>query len=90
MHQQSFEYLQTEYDAVNHLNNVDSFHSMIKEQYRFYRRVSSKYIYSIFGLFRLQKEYQGMDLQEFLLLIMKRWRGQVSYFLFANMIGKSF
>ena len=33
-----------EYDAVNHLNNVNSFHSQIQEQYRVYRGVSSKYI----------------------------------------------
>ena len=31
----------SKYNAVNHLNNVNSFHSMIKEQYRFYRGVSS-------------------------------------------------
>ena len=77
----------SKYDAVNHLNNVNSFHSMIKEQYRFYRGVSSKYINRYNALFTLQKEYQGMDSQEFLLLIMKRLRGQVSYF-FIRQIRK--
>ncbi len=77
----------SEYDAVNHLNNVNSFHSMIKEQYRFYRGVSSKYINRYNALFTLQKEYQGMDSQEFLLLIMKRLRGQASYF-FIRQIRK--
>ena len=77
----------SKYDAVNHLNNVNSFHSMIKEQYRFYRGVSSKYINRYNALFTLQKEYQGMDSQEFLLLIMKRLRGQASYF-FIRQIRK--
>lgn len=42
-----------EYDAVNHLNNVNSFHSQIQEQYRDYRGVSSKYINRYDALFTL-------------------------------------
>lgn len=61
-----------EYDVVNHLNNVNSFHSQIQEQYRDYRGVSSKYINRYNALFTLQREYMGMDSQEILLLIMKR------------------
>lgn len=33
-----------EYDSVNHLNNVNSFHSEIEKQYETYRGVASKYI----------------------------------------------
>lgn len=61
-----------EYGSVNHLNNVNSFHSQIQEQYRVYRGVSSKYINRYNALFMLQREYMGMDSQEILLLIMKR------------------
>ena len=69
-----------EYDAVNHLNNVNSFHSQIQEQYRVYRGVSSKYINRYNALFMLQREYMGMDSQEILLLIMKRLRKIWCYF----------
>ena len=69
-----------EYDAVNHLNNVNSFHSQIQEQYRVYRGVSSKYINRYNALFMLQREYMGMDSQEILLLIMKRLRKRGCYF----------
>ena len=76
-----------EYDAVNHLNNVNSFHSQIQEQYRVYRGVSSKYINRYNALFMLQREYMGMDSQEILLLIMKRLRKRVCYF-FIRQIRK--
>ena len=69
-----------EYDEVNHLNNVNSFHSQIQEQYRVYRGVSSKYINRYNALFTTQREYMGMDNQEKLLLIMNRLRKQISYF----------
>lgn len=69
-----------EYDEVNHLNNVNSFHSQIQEQYRVYRGVSSKYINRYNALFTTQREYMGMDNQEMLLLIMNRLRKQISYF----------
>lgn len=69
-----------EYDSVNHLNNVNSFHSQIQEQYRVYRGVSSKYINRYNALFTLQREYMRMDSQEILLLIMKRLRKRVCYF----------
>ena len=61
-----------EHDSVNHLNNVNSFHSQIQEQYRDYRGVSSKYINRYNALFTLQREYMRMDSQGILLLIMKR------------------
>ena len=76
-----------EYDAVNHLNNVNSFHSQIQEQYRDYRGVSSKYINRYNALFTLQREYMGMDSQEILILIMKRLRKRVCYF-FIRQIRK--
>ncbi|OUP56322.1 hypothetical protein B5F14_09825 [Faecalitalea cylindroides] len=76
-----------EYDAVNHLNNVNSFHSQIQEQYRAYRGVSSKYINRYNALFMLQREYMGMDSQEILLLIIKRLRKRVCYF-FIRQIRK--
>ena len=60
------------YDSVNHLNNVNSFHSQIQAQYTYYKGVSSKYINRYNALFTLQREYLGMDSQEMLRLIMKR------------------
>lgn len=76
-----------EYDSVNHLNNVNSFHSQIQEQYRVYRGVSSKYINRYNALFTLQREYMRMDSQEILLLIMKRLRKRGCYF-FIRQIRK--
>ncbi len=63
-----------EYDSVNHLNNVNSYHSKIQKQYSKYRGVASKYINRYAALFDLQREYAGMDKQEYLLLILKRLR----------------
>lgn len=68
------------YDKVNHLNNVNSFHSQIQAQYTSYKGVSSKYINRYNALFTLQREYMGMDSQELLRLIMCRLRKTVNYF----------
>ena len=68
------------YDSVNHLNNVNSFHSQIQAQYTCYKGISSKYINRYNALFTLQREYLGMDSQEMLRLIMKRLRKIHVYF----------
>ena len=68
------------YDSVNHLNNVNSFHSQIQAQYTCYKGISSKYINRYNALFALQREYLGMDSQEMLRLIMKRLRKIHVYF----------
>lgn len=40
-----------EYDTVNHLNHVNSFHNEIEKQYEIYRGVASKYINRYNALF---------------------------------------
>ena len=47
-----------QYDAVNHLNHVNSLHSRIKAQYKRYRSVASKYINRYAALFRIQELYR--------------------------------
>lgn len=61
-----------EYDAINHLNNVNSFHSKIEAAYSKYKGVASKYINRYAALFEIQREYADMDKQEYLLLVLKR------------------
>ncbi|WP_416327600.1 IS1595 family transposase [[Eubacterium] hominis] len=69
-----------EYDKVNHLNNVNSFHNQIQQQYTKYRGVASKYINRYAALFVIQKEYKDYDKQERLLDLICRLRNRVSYF----------
>ena len=63
-----------EYDKVNHLNNVNHFHSRIQSQYRVYRGVSTKYINRYCSLFSIQKQYTGSDDDEVVVLLMNRLR----------------
>ena len=53
-----------QYDAVNHLNHVNSLHSRIKAQYKRYRSVASKYINRYAVLFRIQELYRKTNGQE--------------------------
>ena len=62
------------YDKVNHLNNVNYFHSRIQSQYRVYRGVSSKYINRYCSLFSIHKQYTGSDDNEVVVLLMNRLR----------------
>ena len=51
-----------QYDAVNHLNHVNSLHSRIESQYERYCSVASKYINRYAVLFRIQELYRkSMD-----------------------------
>ena len=49
------------YDKFNHLNTLNSFHKLIKERLKKYRRVESKNINVYNALFVMQRETQGMD-----------------------------
>lgn len=77
----------TEYDKVNHLNNVNSFHEKIQKQYEIYRGVASKYINRYCALFNLQREYAGMDNQEFIQLILNRLRNISDYFFVKQIVS---
>lgn len=69
-----------EYDTVNHLNNVNSFHNAIEKQYETYRGVASKYINRYNALFCIQREIQGMDGQETLVYVLKKLKYSIHYF----------
>ncbi|MDC0827339.1 MULTISPECIES: IS1595 family transposase [Bacillota] len=69
-----------EYDTVNHLNNVNSFHNEIEKQYEIYRGVASKYINRYNALFCIQREVQGMDAQEILVYVLKKLKYSIHYF----------
>lgn len=64
----------TEYTAIDHINNVNSFHRTIEEWYTYYRGVASKYINRYAALFVLVREYAGCTLQETLINIKGRLR----------------
>lgn len=73
------------YTSVDHLNNVNSFHTMIDRWYGKYRGVASKYLNRYTALFTLVREYAGCDIQEILLSITKRLRGIKDYFYIRQM-----
>lgn len=73
------------YTSVDHLNNVNSFHSMIDGWYRKYRGVASKYLNRYCSLFTLIREYMGCDIQEILLGIKTRLRAIKDFFYIRQM-----
>jgi transposase-like protein len=64
-----------DYDKVNHLNNVNNFHSMVERWYRDMGGVASKYINRYAALFNLRYQIGKMDPSEALLLVRSRLRG---------------
>lgn len=56
-----------DYDKVNHLNTVNSFHSLIAQWYHLMRGVATKYINRYAALFNVRWICRGMDDSEFLL-----------------------
>ncbi len=67
-------------DSVNHINNVNSFHSAIDQQNMKYRGVSTKYLNRCCALFRMQRECQGMDRDETLIHVLGKLRKILSFF----------
>lgn len=63
-----------QYDAVNHLNYVNSLHSRIKAQYKRYRSVASKYINRYAALFRIQELYRKINGQEMITSLLMKLR----------------
>ncbi len=64
-----------DYDKVNHLNNVNSFHSMVERWYQDMSGVASKYINRYAALFNLRFQIGKMDPSEALLFVRSRLRG---------------
>ena len=60
------------YDAVNHLNNVNSLHAKMDEWMKKYRGVSTIYLNRYASLFHFVHKYKDCDKQEITLLILKR------------------
>ena len=63
-----------QYDAVNHLNHVNSLHSRIEAQYERYRSVASKYINRYAALFRIQELYRKINVQEMIMSLLMKLR----------------
>ena len=63
-----------QYDAVNHLNHVNSLHSRIKAQYKRDRSVASKYINRYAALFRIQELYRKINGQEMITSLLMKLR----------------
>lgn len=68
------------YDQINHLGNVNSFHSRISEYVRQYRGVNSIYINRYAALYSLRQRYTGCDSKEILLKVLKQLKLQINYF----------
>ena len=79
-----------EYDEVNHLNNVNSFHGRIKEDMRRYRGVSSIYINRYNALSSLKQKYLGYDTKEIILKLLVSFRKNIHYFYQRQMKEKIF
>lgn len=65
---------------MNHLNNVNSFHQKIKNQYSIYKGVASKYINRYAALFVMQRECSGMSDMEKLIHIQSLLKRNHIYF----------
>ena len=63
-----------QYDAVNHLNHVNSLHSWIEAQCERYRSVASKYINRYAALFRIQELYRKINVQEMITRLLMKFR----------------
>ncbi len=68
------------YDAVNHLNNVNSLHSKMGDWMRKYRGVSTIYLNRYAALFHYVHKFRDCDKQEMALLILKRLNSIQHYF----------
>lgn len=75
------------YDKVNHLNNVNSFHSRISEYNRKYRNVSSIYINRYNALYSLRQRYLGYDTKEIVLKLFTKLR-KMKHFFYQKQINK--
>ena len=69
-----------EYDKLNHLNNVNSFHSRIKEDVRRYRGTNSIYANRYNALYSLKQKYLGYDTKEIQLKLLCSFHKSVHYF----------
>jgi len=69
-----------EQNAVDHINNVNSFHSSIDQWHRNYRGVASKYLNRYCSLWVFARHYSGRDLQEILIDLKRRLRKTADYF----------
>lgn len=77
----------TEYDKVNHLNNVNSLHSMMERRYSHYRGVATKYINRYCALFYFLRKFASMDINEYSLILLSLLREKCIYF-FQKQISK--
>ena len=74
--------------SIDHLNNVNAFHSLIEKWYKKYGGVASKYLNRYAALFVLVREYSGCDVQEILLSIKKRMHQITDFFRIVDMKSK--
>ena len=73
------------YTTIDHLNNVNAFHTLIQKRYKRYGGVATKYLNRYLALFVNIRRYAGCDLQEILLFIKKRMRQHTDFFRIVDM-----
>lgn len=78
----------TEYDKVNHLNNVNSLHSLMEKRYSLYKGVSSKYINRYCALFYFLRRFAGMDTNEYSIILLSLLREKCIYFFQRQMASE--
>ena len=71
------------YDSINHLNNVNSLHSVIRERMRKYRGVSTINLNRYAAMFYYMHKYTSCDAQELTLLIL-RDLSQIQYYFYER------
>ena len=59
------------YNTVEHLNTVNSIHAVIKNSFRFYRGIATKYINRYMALFVFRRRFSDMDNNEMAELLIR-------------------
>lgn len=72
------------YTSVDHLNNVNSFHSTIDEWNRGYRGVATKYINRYAALLVMVRKYAGLSIKEILLRVKTELNDVCDFFRIAE------
>ena len=73
-----------QYDAVKHLNHVNSLHSRIEAQYERYRSAVNKYINCYAALFRIQELYRKTNGQKMITSLLMKLSHSIKQFSFGR------
>ena len=69
-----------EFTSTIHLNTVNNMHSGVKQLYRQYRGVSTKYLSRYLALYVFMRRFMGMDNQEKLMVFLANTKQSLGSF----------